>query len=216
MVLITYVNFVVGNIGNHTNGWISETDNDEETTTDQTVGVWQDYDVGQEAKEFLNAVKLSYPNTFEGAHMRSNEIWLSILKQFHVVVKGFIEKSIDELTEENITTLHEDLKYFEKLGFDLSWAHQRLDMVEMIKFGDDPLRKELMALQESLEPLSESLVQPLKMFIEAYDIYKQVQLAYATTQDALNNKMHEVAQKFGVKYDRILKGPLGFDMLPGY
>ncbi|KAI3743639.1 hypothetical protein L1987_61350 [Smallanthus sonchifolius] len=66
-------------------------------------------------------------------------------------------------------------------------------MVKNFKFGNDPLRLELVVLEESLKLLHEEM--------------EKAQLAR-------NRKADEVAQKFRAEYDGVLNGNLGFGMLP--
>ncbi|KAL7617754.1 hypothetical protein Lser_V15G01658 [Lactuca serriola] len=179
-------------------------------------GMWRGNVVGPEAKELLQAVEKQYPNTFQGVQIRAKPIWLNILKELHLGIKSFMETSVDELVEEKITGFQEDFEEFEKFGFDLSWARKRLDMVDRLKFGKEPLQNELNALEESLEPLKERVKRHLKQIMEAHDMWKKAQLEYDNVKDARDKKAQEVELKFGAEYDRVLKGHLGFGMLPGY
>lgn len=172
----------------------------------ETVGLWRGNDVGAEAKVLFQAVECQYPKTFHGVQIRPKQYWLSILKGLNVVLKGFLETSVDALTDEQISSLQEDLSDFERSGFDLSWAHKRLDMVKNLKFGSDPLRRELVVLEVSLKSVKEELV-------EAEERLKKVRLNHDSVTDARNKKAREVADKFGDEYDRVLKGNLGFGML---
>lgn len=217
------------NINNHTNGWVCDTEsesNSQETSSafpsvsplinhavdrqpHETSGLWRGNAVGAEAVELLQAVETHYPNTFHRVHIRATLYWLSFLKGLHVFIKGFLETSVDALSEEQISSYREGLNDFEKLGFDLSWIRKRLDMVEKLKFGNDPLRQELVVLEESLESLKERLV-------EAHERLQKARLDYDNALDARNKKVQEVVHKFGDEYDQVLKGHLGFGMLPGY
>lgn len=206
-------------IANHTNGWVCDSESDDEShepatvedsvTSEETTELWRGHAVGPEAKKLLQAIEHRYPDTFQGVQIRSKTFWLSILKEFHVVMKGFLETSVDELAKEKITSLREDFNEFERLGFDLSWTHNRLDMVKNLKFGNDPLRQELVDLEESLELVRKELV-------EVQEKMKKVSLDYDSVTHARNKKVKELAQKFGAEYDCVLKGNLGFGMLPGY
>ncbi|GKB67781.1 hypothetical protein Tco_0929193, partial [Tanacetum coccineum] len=175
----------------------------------ETSGLWRGNAVGTEAIELLQAVETHYPNTFHGVHIRATPYWLSFLKGLHVFIKGFLETSVDALLEEQISSYQEGLSDFERLGFDLSWIRKRLDMVEKLKFGNEPLRQELVVLDESLELLKERLV-------EAHERLQKARLDYDNALDARNKKVQEVVHKFGDEYDHVLKGHLGFGMLPGY
>lgn len=108
---------------------------------------------------------------------------------------------MNALAKERLANLQEELKEFDSFEFDLSWAHKRIDMVEKLKFGNEPLQQELMALKESLEPLKERLGARWKQFVEAQEMLKVAQLEYDNASDALKKKAREVAHKFGDKYD---------------
>lgn len=120
---------------------------------------------------------------------------------------------MNTVTNDQITSLHEDLNELEIAGFNLSWAHQRLIMVEKSKFANDPLIQELTVLQDSLEPLSQKLAERHKEFVEALEMLKKAQFEYDNANDARNKKVCEMAEKFGAEYDHILKGQLGYGML---
>lgn len=208
------------NIANLTNGWVRDSVSDDDShepvaviedsfTLEETVGVWKGHNVGPEAKKLLQAIEHHYPNTYQSVQIRSNAFWLSILKEFYSVIKAFLETSVDELVKERITSLQEDFNEIEKLGFDLSWAHKRLDMVKNLKFENDPSKQELVVLDESLESVRKELV-------EVEEKMKKVLLDFDNVTNARNKKVKELSQKFGDEYDRILKGNLGFGILPGY
>nr|XP_043621980.1 lysine-specific demethylase JMJ25-like [Erigeron canadensis] len=197
---------------NHTRGRPCNTDNDE----DESIGLWQGNAVETEAKELLQAIKNRYPNTFHRVRIRSKEIWMPILKQFYLVIKGFMETYVDTLMEDQITHIREDLNELECFGFNLAWAHERLNIVEKLKFVKDPLQQELMDLEESLELVKKCLVEQLKEFVEAHEKLKKVRLDYDNITEARNKKAREVAQKFGGEYDHLCKGQLGSTLLPGY
>ncbi|KAI3677352.1 hypothetical protein L1987_86978 [Smallanthus sonchifolius] len=225
------------NINNHTNGWVCDSESDDNSqdtsglflalspsvnhtvdnqpaaiedsdTSEEPVGLWHGNDVGRAAKEILQAVEHRYPDTFQGVEIRPKPHWVSLLKEFHLFIKGFLETSVDALAKDQITSLEADLNDFEKFGFDLSWAHKRLDMVKNLKFGNDPLRLERVVLEESLKALHKELV-------EANARLEKARLDYDRATDARNKKVDEVAQKFGAEYDDVLNGNLGFGMLPG-
>lgn len=61
-------------------------------------------------------------------------LWISILKQFHAVIKSFQKTSMNALAKEQIANLQEDLKEFHSFEFDLSWGHKRIDIVEKLTF----------------------------------------------------------------------------------
>nr|XP_043610488.1 lysine-specific demethylase JMJ25-like [Erigeron canadensis] len=237
------------NIGSHTNGWVcdTESDNDSQETNRvalsplgpstsvrrssavevdhtvnhqhdviedsgiyrETTGSWRGNDVGLEVKELLQAVEHHYPNTFQGVQIRPKPYWQSILKGLHVAIKGFLEASVDALAEVQICSLHDDLNDFEALGFDLSWARNRLDMVKKLKFGNDSLRLELVASKESLETLKGRLD-------KAQEALKKAWVDYDSAKDTRKKTLQEVAVKLGAEYDDVFKGNLGFGMLPGY
>lgn len=90
--------------------------------------------------------------------------------------KVFKETHIDALTEDDITSLHEDLNELEQFGFDLSCAHKRLNMMEKLKFRNDhdSLQQELMDIEESLEPLNKRLVETLQQFVKALTTFRLV------------------------------------------
>nr|KAJ0225078.1 hypothetical protein LSAT_V11C100017530 [Lactuca sativa] len=219
---------------NNSNGWVNDTesgDDSDQTSSNEWLtdhtheasrtlmpdeGLWRGNVVGLEVKKLLEAVEHQYPNTFQGVQIRAKEMWISILKEFHAVIKSFLETSVDAVAEDRLANLREDLKEFERFGFDLSWAHKRIDMVEKLKFGNEPLQQELMALKESLEPLKERLGGRWKQFVEAQEMLKVAQLEYDNASDALKKKAREVAHKFGDEYDQVLKGHLGFGILQGY
>ncbi|KAK9068352.1 hypothetical protein SSX86_012463 [Deinandra increscens subsp. villosa] len=207
------------NIDNHTNGWVcdSESENsshdtddylsvtiEDSATSEEPVGLWHGNAVGLAAKEMLQAVEHRYPDTFQGVQIRSKPYWLSILKELHVFVKGFVETPVDALAEDEITRLEDDLNDFERFGFDLSWARKRLDMVKNLKFGNDPLRLELLGVEESLKLSHKELV-------EANARLEKAQLDYDRATDARNKKVHEMEQKFGAEYDDVLNGNLGLE-----
>ncbi|XP_076956580.1 lysine-specific demethylase JMJ26-like [Bidens hawaiensis] len=169
---------------------------DSETSEeDEHAELWQGNAIGQPGKEILQAVMHHYPNTFQGVKLRSKPYWLTILNELHVFIKSFLETSVDALSEDEITSLETDLDDFENFGFDLSWARERLDMVKSLKFGNDPLRRELVEANERLE---------------------KARLDYEKAKYARNKKVDEVARKFGAEYEDVLNGNLGFGMLPGY
>ncbi|KAL4560201.1 hypothetical protein LXL04_032350 [Taraxacum kok-saghyz] len=220
------------NISNHTNGWVDDTessdnesdhrDNQEasrtltaDTSADPHEGMWRGNVVGPEVKKLLETVEHQYPTTFEKVQIRAKDMWISILKEFHAVVKGFLEASVEVLDLGRLGSLREDLKELERFGFDMSWAHKRMDMVERLKFGKEPLGKELVALEESLKPLKERLGGRWKEYVEAREMLKAAQLEYDNASEALKKKAREVAHKFGDGYDQVLKGNLGFGMLEG-
>ncbi|CAI9267741.1 unnamed protein product [Lactuca saligna] len=69
--------------------------------------------VGTEVKKLLEAVEHQYPDTFQGVQIRAKEMWISILREFHVVIKSFLETSVGELAEDRfgrILNLREPLK----------------------------------------------------------------------------------------------------------
>ncbi|CAH1442326.1 unnamed protein product [Lactuca virosa] len=109
--------------------------------------------VWEEAEELLEVVEHSYPTTFQKVQIRVKPIRSAILEDFHATIKRFMGASVDALTREQIASLPEDLEELEEFKFDLSWGNKRLDMVDKLKFGNDPLHKEFMPLEESLEPL---------------------------------------------------------------
>lgn len=71
----------------------------------------------------------------------------------------------------------EDLKEYEKM-FDLSWAHERLDMVSKLKNGNEPLQNELLDMEESLKPLEKNVEECEKVFKEAHENLLEAQLAF--------------------------------------
>ncbi|KAJ0512223.1 putative transcription factor C2H2 family [Helianthus annuus] len=212
-------------INNHTNGWVCDSESDDSalspsvnhTVNHQSATIedsgtsetFQGHAVGQPGKEILQAVMDRYPETFQGVKIGSKPYWLSILEELHVFIKGFLEASVDALTEDEITSLKADLNEFESLGFDLSWARKRLDMVKKLKFGNDPLRQELRVLEESLTLLHKELV-------DANARLEKARLDYDRATYARNKKVDEVARKFGAEYEDVLNGKLGFGMLPGH
>lgn len=207
------------NINNHTNGWVCDSESESSVfpdhtaedsgTSEEAVGLWHGNVVGEAAKEMLQAIEDCYPDTFRGLQIRSKPHWVSILKELHVFIKGFLETSVDTLAEDQMTGLEADLNDFERLGFDLSWARKRLGMVKKLKFGNEPLRLELVGLEESLTLLH-------KEVMDATARLEKARLAYDKTRDARNKKAHEMALRFGAEYDDVLNGILGFGMLPGY
>ncbi|KAL4560200.1 hypothetical protein LXL04_032349 [Taraxacum kok-saghyz] len=178
-------------------------------------GVWRGNVVGKEAKKLLEAVEHQYPNTFQGLQIRGKPIWVKMLKELHLVIKRFMETSVDVITKEDITSFEEDLNDFKGFGFDLSWAHKRLDMVNRLKFGNEPLHKEFVCLEESLEPLRLRVGLQWKQLMEAHDMWKRAQLEYDNATNARDKKVEEMVNKFGAEFDRVLKGNLGSGMLPG-
>ncbi|KAI3512360.1 hypothetical protein L1887_19675 [Cichorium endivia] len=166
------------------------------------VGLWRDNDVGMAGKVLLEAIEHHYPNTFQGVQIRASPIWLTILKQFYSVIKSFMGTPVDALMEEQVNRLREDLKEFETFGFDLSWAHKRLDMVDMLKFGKEPLQKELMALEESLVPLKLRVEWRWKKIMEAYDQWREAQFEFNNAKDARDKIAQEMVKKFGGEYDQ--------------
>ena len=215
------LNFVAGD---NTNGWIDETDNEEElleqaltTMPQEPVGLWRGHDVGPEVKKLLDAVESHYPDTFKGVKPSSSRILVPILKQFDLVIKQFLGTCTDALTEDQTTSLRKDIEELESLKFDMSWAHQRLRMVEMLRFENQPLQQELAALEESLDIHTDKLVLEVKEFKEAYERLKRAKLEHNRVKDARNKKVQEVEQILGIEYDgALLKERLGFGMLPGY
>ncbi|XP_076911787.1 lysine-specific demethylase JMJ26-like [Bidens hawaiensis] len=167
-----------------------------------STGMWRGNAVGQAAKEILMAVEHSYPDTFQGLQILPKPYWLSNLKELHDFIKRFIELSVHALTEDQLASLETDLKFFEDFGFNLSWVRDRLNMVKKLKFGNDPLRQELLILEESLNLLRMEL-------IEANARFEKV-------TKARDKKALEVAHKFGAEYDAVLNGNLGFGLLLEY
>ncbi|KAL7617753.1 hypothetical protein Lser_V15G01651 [Lactuca serriola] len=178
--------------------------------------LWRGNVVGKEVKELLEAVEHHYPNTFQRVQIRVKPFWSAILEGFHATIKRFMGTSVDALTVDQIASLQEDLKELEEFKFDLSWALKRLDMVNRLKFGNEPLHKELMALEDSLEPLKATVDMRWKQLMEAHDMYKRAVSEYENGIDARNKKTQEMEQMFGADFDRVLKGHLGFGLLPGY
>ncbi|KAJ0877591.1 putative transcription factor & chromatin remodeling &Metalloenzymes JmjC family [Helianthus annuus] len=179
------------------------------TEEEESVGLWQGNVIGQPGKKILQAVMHHYPETFQGVKIRSKPHWLSILKELHVFIKSFLETSVDALSEDHITSLEEDLSDFESFGFDLSWARKRVNIVKDLKFGNDPLRLELVVLEQSVAFLHKELV-------EANARLEKARLDYDRATYARNKKVDEMAHKFGAEYEDVLNGNLGFGMLPGY
>ncbi|CAH1447745.1 unnamed protein product [Lactuca virosa] len=184
-------------------------------SVDQTVGMWRENNVGPEAKELLEAIERQYPDTFQGLQIRGKSVWLNMLKEFHMVIKRFMETSVDAMLEEDITSLQEDLNMFQGFGFDLSWAFKRLNMVNRLKFGNEPLQKELIALEGSLEPLQVRIRLRWKQLMEAHEMWNKAQFEYDNAAKARDKKVEEMVEEFGAEYDRVLKAHLGFGMLPG-
>ncbi|KAL7617749.1 hypothetical protein Lser_V15G01656 [Lactuca serriola] len=180
------------------------------------VDLWRGIAVGREVKELLEAVEHCYPHTFQRVQIRVTRFWLGNLNELHVAIKRFMESSVDVLMEEEITGFHQDFKDLESLGFDLTWAHKRLNMVARLKFGNEPLHKEFMALEQSLGPLKERVDGTRKQLLEFHNMYRKASSEYEDATKARNKKAEEVAQEFGPDFDRILKDRLGFGMLPGY
>lgn len=120
---------------------------------------------------------------------------------------------MDELTKDQLTKLQEDFNEFENLGFNLSWAQKKLDMVQKIRFGNRPLLKEIMTLEESLKSSKQKFVEMKKQFEEAREKLEKTISEYDSFADA-RNKARELAEarRFGDGHD----GQLGFNMLPGY
>ncbi|CAH1447746.1 unnamed protein product [Lactuca virosa] len=180
-------------------------------SVDQTVGMWRENNVGPEAKELLEAIERQYPDTFQGLQIRGKSVWLNMLKEFHMVIKRFMETSVDAMLEEDITSLQEDLNMFQGFGFDLSWAFKRLNMVNRLKFGNEPLQKELIALEGSLEPLQVRIRLRWKQLMEAHEMWNKAQFEYDNAAKARDKKVEEMVEEFGAEYDRVLKAHLGFD-----
>ncbi|GJX89092.1 ALP1-like protein isoform X1 [Tanacetum coccineum] len=80
----------------------------------------------------------STTNTFKIVEFHTEGLWLHVLKHFYEVINGFLETSVDTLTEDQITKLDNQIKECNLFSYDLSWAHHRLDMVKMLKFGKLP------------------------------------------------------------------------------
>ncbi|GJX26182.1 lysine-specific demethylase JMJ25-like protein isoform X2 [Tanacetum coccineum] len=207
--------------GNNTNGWIDETDDEEELQEQpltmipqEPVGLWRGHDVGPEVKKLLVAVENRYPDTFSG--VRSSQIIsVPMLKQFDVVIKQFLGTSMDALTEERATSLREELKVLESLKFEVSWARQKLTTVETLR--NQPLGQELAALEESLQVHNEKLALEMKDFKGSYETLKRAKLQLDGVEDARKKKVQEVEQQLGIKYDvGLLKEHLGFGLLPEY
>ncbi|KAJ0693155.1 putative transcription factor C2H2 family [Helianthus annuus] len=203
---------------NDTNGWKCESDNPQDTssvflalspsidhphaTIEDPEGLWRGIAVGQLEKEVLQAIEDRYPQTFQGLQVHPKPHWLSTLKAFHDFIKSFIQKSVRELEEDELTSLETDIDFFEMIKFDLSWARNRLHMVRNLKFGNDPLRLELVEASTRTE----------RALVE----FERARLEYDRAIDARNTKLHEMAQKYGSEYDDVLNGELGFGMVPGY
>ncbi|XP_076900082.1 lysine-specific demethylase JMJ26-like [Bidens hawaiensis] len=167
-----------------------------------SAGMWRGNAVGQAAKEMLMTVEHSYPDTFQGLQILPKPYWLSTLKELHDFIKRFIESSVHALTEDQLASLETDLNFFEDFGFNLSWVRDRLNMVKNLKFGNDPLRREFVILDESLNVLRMELIEANARFEKA--------------TKARDKKALEVAHKFGAEYDVVLNGNLGFGLLPEY
>ncbi|KAK9067700.1 hypothetical protein SSX86_011811 [Deinandra increscens subsp. villosa] len=194
-----------GDDTNHSNGWLYESEDDGENPTDtdhqdatpdkderNDVGLWKGNDVGEVAKEMLQAVENRYPETFQGVQIRPKPYWLSILKELHVFLKSFLETSGGALGEDQVTSLEGDLNEFERFGFNLSWARKKLDMVKNLKFGNHPLKMELLKAEARLE---------------------KARLDYESATNARNKMAHEMAQKLRGEYEDVLNGTLGHGML---
>ncbi|KAI3737904.1 hypothetical protein L2E82_27919 [Cichorium intybus] len=95
-------------------------------------------------------------------------------------------------------------------------THGGADMVDMLKFGKEPLHKELMALEESLVPLKLTVEWRWKKIMKAHDQWREAQFEYNNATDVRDKIAQEMVKKFGGEYDRVLKGHLGFGMLPEY
>ncbi|PWA82973.1 jmjC domain-containing protein [Artemisia annua] len=170
-------------------------------------------DGGLAKKELLQVVEQCYPDTIQRVQIRSKPMWQLILKELHLLIKCFVETSMDELTKYQLTKLQEDFNEFENLGFNLSWAQKKLDLVQKIRFGNEPLLQEIMALEESLKSSKQKFVEMKKQFEEAREKLEKTISNYDSVADARNNKARELAEarKFGDGHD----GQLGFNMLPG-
>ncbi|XP_076956541.1 uncharacterized protein LOC143631781 [Bidens hawaiensis] len=172
-----------------------------------SVGLWKGIDLEQSEKDMLEAVNERYPKTFQRVKIRSQPHWGSFLGALHVFIKRFLESSVDTLAKDGITSLEEGLDDFENLGFGLSWARERLEMVKNMKFGNDPLRLKLMVDEECVNVTR-------KEMNEASARLEKARLDYHKAVDNRTKTVNEVAQKFGAKYDDVLNGNLGFGMLP--
>nr|XP_043621990.1 lysine-specific demethylase JMJ25-like [Erigeron canadensis] len=182
----------------------------------EVVGVWKGHAVGLKAKELLQDVECHYPTTFRGVFFCSEEFIVAILQQFSVFIKRFREISMDTLSLDQMTTLKEELDDFEKAGFDLSWAHQQLNMADMSKFEDDSLQKKVKAIEESLEPLKARLVEKMVILTKSAKMLEKAQFDYDKAVNNQNRKALKMENKFGADYDRVLNGQLGLGLLPRY
>ncbi|XP_071725458.1 uncharacterized protein [Rutidosis leptorrhynchoides] len=179
------------------------------------VGVWEGYVVGKETKEVLQAVKRRYPTTFDGIKIRMKEILVPALVQFTVFIKGLessIKTSVDAIKVDHINSLRKDLNEFvDVLGFDLSWARHRLDMVEELKHGNNALLNELAVLDECLSTRKKTLVERTVEIVQAFKKLETAQLEMEKARlemdeatKARNNKAKQVARMLAEAYDPIL------------
>ncbi|KAL7617067.1 hypothetical protein Lser_V15G01709 [Lactuca serriola] len=176
-----------------------------------TVEIWRGNVVGREAKELFEAVEHRYPNTFQRVQIRVTPFWLGNLKELHATIKRFMGLTVDTLAQEQITGLWQDFKDLEALGFDLSWAHKRLNMVARLKFGNEPLQKELMVLEHSLGPLKERVDEIMKQLLKAHDMYMKALSEYEDATKARNKKVEEMTRVFGPDFHRVLQDRLGYE-----
>ncbi|KAI7739912.1 hypothetical protein M8C21_029314 [Ambrosia artemisiifolia] len=204
--------------GDRMNVWISEPDDPQNTnivalalapslnhppaTKEDPKKVWRENAVGQLEKEMFQAIEDRYPQTFQRVQIIEKPYWLSTLKNLYDLIKSFMQKSVHDLEEDELTDLEVDINFFETMMFDLSWARNRLHMVRDLKFGNDPLRLELVEATTRVE--------------RAWVEFEKAQLEYRMATDARNKKLHEIAYKYGFEYDDVLNGTLGFGMLPEY
>ncbi|MFS7889423.1 hypothetical protein Hanom_Chr00s000004g01606871 [Helianthus anomalus] len=158
-------------------------------------GLWRGNPVGRLEQEMLQAVQDRYPQTFQRLDSIPKQFQPSTLKQLHVFIKCFMQKFVHQLDDDELISLEMDIDFFERIGFDLSWARNRLHMVRDLKFGNDPLRLEL---------------------VEATSRIERAQVEYDKATDARNKTLHEMAYKYGNDYNDVLNGELGFGMLHGY
>nr|XP_043612209.1 uncharacterized protein LOC122583902 [Erigeron canadensis] len=211
--------------GNGTKDWQSDSDvnqvpialrDSEKKKPQEANGLWRGFNVGVGEKELLDSIELHHPTTFQEVKFRSEQIWLPILKHFYKKIKDFLETTVNSVTEGELTTHKENFEELERIGFNISWASERLDMVKKLKFGNEPLISELTELEESLQAAKEHVAEQQKAYLEAHEKLKEVQFEYNGISQAMEDKMQEMAGLYGDDYDRVLKSHLGLGMLPEY
>ncbi|KAL4578166.1 hypothetical protein LXL04_014285 [Taraxacum kok-saghyz] len=165
-------------------------------TEDPYVELWRGNVVGREAKELFETIEHCYPYTFQKVQIRVTPFWLAS--------GGGGDKRSPAR--------------FERLGeFRIrSLVGPQENMVARLKFGNEALPKEWMALEKSLGAKKEMVDELLKQLMGAHEMYVKAESEYKAATKDRDKKWEEMVQEYGPDFDRVLNDCLGFGMLRGY